>query len=346
MINVIINGKSHSIKENTKVLDLIKVNSKKYFVCKIGGQIKELTYKLTERHNNKEIEFLGLEQRESSKVYETTLRYIIGMAFYRLYPNLKIKFSNFVSRSTFCEVLTPNISLSSIYHEIEKEVKNIIESDLPIERIKVPVEVAKDIYIKQNMLDKLEVLPYRPESTVNLYKCGDYYDYLHNYMVPSTGYIFDFKLRPFSPGLIIQYPRDELGAQIPEFHEESTYGRTLKKAYQWAKLQNCHTVSNINKKIEESNLIITHAGTGVIINAIKKQKKVIGIPRLKIYNEHVDDHQIQLIHEFKELNFIEAVYDINELENAIKLIKEKEYNKYISNTINIIKSIEKFIEQK
>ena len=255
MINVIINGKSHSIKENTKVLDLIKVNSKKYFVCKVGGQIKELTYKLTERHNNKEIKFLGLEQRESSKAYETTLRYIIGMAFYRLYPNLKIRFSNFVSRSTFCEVLTPNISLSSIYHEIENEVKKIIESDLPIERIKVPVEVAKEIYINQNMEDKLEVLPYRPESTVNLYKCGDYYDYLHNYMVPSTGYIFDFKLRPFSPGLIIQYPRDELGAQIPEFHEESTYGRTLKKAYQWAKLQNCHTVSNINKKIEEEKTV-------------------------------------------------------------------------------------------
>lgn len=255
MINVIINGQKHSVKENTKVLELLPNNSKEYFICKINGQIKELTYKLTERHDNKNLEFLGLEQKEASKAYETTLRYIIGMAFYKLYPNLKIRFSYFVSRSIFCEVLNPGISLSNIYKDIENEVKNIIKADLPIERVKVPVEVAKEIYLSQNMEDKLQVLPYRPESTVNLYKCGDYYDYLHNYMVPSTGYIYDFVMRPFSPGLIIQYPRNELGAKIPEFHEETTYGRTLKKAYQWAKLQSCQTVYDINKKLENDHIV-------------------------------------------------------------------------------------------
>ena len=90
MISIIINGQKHSVKENTKVLELLPNNSKEYFICKINGQIKELTYKLTERHDNKNLEFLGLEQKEASKAYETTLRYIIGMAFYKLYPNLKI----------------------------------------------------------------------------------------------------------------------------------------------------------------------------------------------------------------------------------------------------------------
>lgn len=99
-----------------------------------------------------------------------------------------------------------------------------------------------------------------------------------------------------------------------------------------------------NKKIDEADIIITHAGTGVIVNSVKKEKKVIGIPRLAKYNEHVDDHQIQLIDEFKELNFIEPVYEIKELENAIKIIKKKKYNKYISNTDNIIKNIKEFIE--
>ena len=58
------------------------------------------------------------------------------------------------------------------------------------------------------------------------------------------------------------------------------------------------------KKLEECNLLITHAGTGVIVNAVKKEKKVIATPRLAKYGEHVDDHQIQLIQQFDELNFI------------------------------------------
>ena len=80
------------------------------------------------------------------------------------------------------------------------------------------------------------------------------------------------------------------------------------------------------------------------MNLVKKWMKVIAIPRLAKYGEHVDDHQIQLINEFKELNFIEPVYKINDLENSIKNIDNKKFNKYISNTDVIIEDIEKFIE--
>lgn len=103
------------------------------------------------------------------------------------------------------------------------------------------------------------------------------------------------------------------------------------------------TQDEFSKKIDEANLIITHGGTGVIVNALKKGKKVIAIPRLSKYGEHVDDHQIQLIKEFEEMNFIEPVYEIDELSNAIQEFKEKRYNIYVSNTDKIIENIEKFI---
>lgn len=99
------------------------------------------------------------------------------------------------------------------------------------------------------------------------------------------------------------------------------------------------------KYIAKSNLIITHAGTGIIITALKENKKVIAIPRMAEYNEHVDNHQVQIVDEFKEMNFIEAIYNIEELENAIKIAKEKKYNKYVSNTENILKDITDFIER-
>lgn len=120
------------------------------------------------------------------------------------------------------------------------------------------------------------------------------------------------------------------------------YSNYVPKNYQYIDFM---TQDDFKQKIEESTYIITHAGTGAIINALKKNKKVIAIPRLAKYGEHVDDHQIQLIDEFKELNFIEPVYEIDDLENALKDVKNKKYNKYISNTDEIIKSIEEFIEK-
>lgn len=99
------------------------------------------------------------------------------------------------------------------------------------------------------------------------------------------------------------------------------------------------------KKMDECDMVITHAGTGVIVNAVKKEKKVVALPRLAKFNEHVDDHQIQLIKQFEELNFIEPCYELDDLENKLKEIKNKKYNKYVSNTDTIIESIKEYIEK-
>ena len=96
--------------------------------------------------------------------------------------------------------------------------------------------------------------------------------------------------------------------------------------------------------MKNANLVITHAGTGAIVTALKNDKLVIAIPRLARFGEHVDNHQIQIIDEFKELNFIEPVYEIEQLSDALELVKKNKYNKYISNTKNIIRDIEGVIE--
>ena len=105
------------------------------------------------------------------------------------------------------------------------------------------------------------------------------------------------------------------------------------------------TQEEFNKTLDNSDLIITHAGTGVIVNAIKREKKVIGVPRLAKYGEHVDDHQIQIIKEFEILNFIEAAYDTKQIKNSLDIIKNKLYNKYESNNNKFIEDIKKFIEE-
>lgn len=95
--------------------------------------------------------------------------------------------------------------------------------------------------------------------------------------------------------------------------------------------------------LSEADVVITHGGTGVIIEAVKKGKKVIAVPRLAKYGEHVDDHQLQLLHQFDELGMICACYDIDRLEDCVKGIKERSFRPYTSNTHVIIQSIEEFL---
>ena len=71
----------------------------------------------------------------------------------------------------------------------------------------------------------------------------------------------------------------------------------------------------------KADIVITHGGTGAIIGAVKKEKKVIAVPRLAKYGEHVDDHQLQLIKQFDDLNLICPCRDTDELAEAIETVK-------------------------
>lgn len=92
--------------------------------------------------------------------------------------------------------------------------------------------------------------------------------------------------------------------------------------------------------------VITHGGTGAIIRAIKSGKKVISIPRLAKYGEHVDNHQLQIVKEFEKMNFIIYIDDERSLENEIIKLENHKVLKYESNTLNVINSIEEFINKK
>lgn len=95
---------------------------------------------------------------------------------------------------------------------------------------------------------------------------------------------------------------------------------------------------------EKADIIITHGGTGAIVSAVKKGKKVIAVPRLAKYKEHVDNHQLQIVKQFDDMNLICNCMNCDDLENAIEEVKARKYSSYTSNTQSILASIEKFIE--
>lgn len=75
-------------------------------------------------------------------------------------------------------------------------------------------------------------------------------------------------------------------------------------------------------------------------------QKVIAIPRRAQFGEHVDDHQLQLVGQFKELNLICECDDCKKLGEALEYVKHTDFKHYRSNTHMIIDSIENFIERK
>lgn len=102
----------------------------------------------------------------------------------------------------------------------------------------------------------------------------------------------------------------------------------------------------LNKYIDQANFIITHGGVGSIVTCLKKKKKVIAVPRYHKYGEHVNDHQLQIIETFDGQGFIKGLQSVEDLEKAISELPYFKPEEFTSNTENVIRVVENFIENK
>ncbi|HML74977.1 MAG TPA: glycosyltransferase [Anaerohalosphaeraceae bacterium] len=90
--------------------------------------------------------------------------------------------------------------------------------------------------------------------------------------------------------------------------------------------------------------IISHAGMGNIALAMKTQKPLLVLPRLKKYGEVVNNHQVDTARKFEELGHILAAYDENELMEKIKLLKTFVPKPRIPNRQGVIDRIASFLD--
>jgi uridine kinase len=246
MIKLDIDGKKYEFEQPITLEQISESISKKgVLAAKVNGRLRELSYYLDK---DSEVEFLDMTNSDAIKIYESSLRYVVAMAVHRLYPNVKLKFSYSISRAILAtfenlkHLLAPHI-----INQIKQEVDRIIASDLKIERHKISIEKAIELYTEFGMDDKVDILRYRDEKDVNYYACDGYKNYMFGYMLPSTKYLKSFNMFLYYPGFIIQYPRAELNGKIPEFIDEPNFGKALKDVAKWGTIIDGNTIPKINR---------------------------------------------------------------------------------------------------
>lgn len=114
----------------------------------------------------------------------------------------------------------------------------------------------------------------------------------------------------------------------------------------WSKLI---SYEEMNKKINEARIIITHGGPASFISCLNVNKIPIVVPRQKKFEEHINDHQVDFAKKIKSVNdSIIPVYNIEDLrdkiinyENIIKNISQRN----ISNNEYFCLEFEKRIKQ-
>lgn len=252
MFTVNVNNKIYEINSPSSLSDIIRDKYQKYAVAAyVNGRLTELTdiinYDCT-------VEPIGLDCEDGVRIYFRTLKFVFIMAVNRLFPNVSVNFMYGISRGQYCEIKGISLDEDKV-RLIENEIRSLVKQNIVFEKLSVTKSDAEKIFLDMNYTDKAQLLEYRPEDTVHLYKCGKYVNYLYGYMMPSTGYIRTFKLHFHSPGIAVMYPRHELGGLVPDFEQSVKFDRTLWKAEQWGKITGITNIANLNEATENNRAV-------------------------------------------------------------------------------------------
>lgn len=101
--------------------------------------------------------------------------------------------------------------------------------------------------------------------------------------------------------------------------------------------------NEMNQLIDKANLVISHAGVGSIVSALKKGKKIIVVPRRAHFGEHVNDHQQEIASHFQKNGYILKCDTYDELVRQIQSLHQFNPKEFVQGNHRMISLINDFI---
>ncbi len=266
---------TEKVSKETTLLELSKsyqhLFKNQILLAKVDNELQELNKTLVE---DCKVEFLDITD---SNAFRTLQRSIVFVMIYAakdvLGRKARIVVEHSINKNYYCEILEDNVQITDeLLNKIEKKMTETIEADIPIEKMSLPLEESIR-YAKEFALnDKVDILKYRRTSNVNFYKIDWFYDYFYGQMVPSTGYIKNFKLHKSGEGFMLQFPSIENPHELAELKPLQKISQIFQESNKWARILGVDTVGSLNN-------VISHDGLGNIIRISEalQEKKIANI---------------------------------------------------------------------
>ena len=215
-----------------------------------------------------EIELVYPNSEAGMRIYRRTVAFLLIKACRDLYPNQTLIIKHSLSNGLYCEFLNWQPSAEDI-EKLQKRIQEMIARNLPINKMTVPKEEARNIFARQGQMDKVKLLEFRDKHHVHIYELDGFYEYFYGYMMPYTGLINCFRLLNYPPGLILQTPEKENPGHIEDYREQPKLAQIYQEAKQWAGMLETPHVAALND-------IITHGDAGdlVRVNEALHEKKI------------------------------------------------------------------------
>ncbi|MBD5249844.1 MAG: nucleoside kinase [Barnesiella sp.] len=173
-------------------------------ICaRVNNKTEELQYPL---FAPKQVEFLPVSSPSGRRCYIRSLCMMLYRAVDRLYPGHRLDIEHSVSRGYFCRIDGLHISLEEAAGAIKREMRNLVERDLPFVRCERPTREVIELFRSQGLDDKVKLISTLHELYTVYYRLDGLADSYYGALAPSTGMLSTFDIVAWQDGFLLLGP--------------------------------------------------------------------------------------------------------------------------------------------
>ncbi len=218
----------------------------------VNSELRELTYPIT---MDARVRPVTMASPDGMHIYRRSLTFLMSAAFENLFPDAILAVDHSVaSGGYYCQVENrPPLTTGEI-ERLEEHMRELARDDQPLRRKEVPLAQAMAYFESKGYNDKVRLLAHRRKDYLALYRLGDYMDYHHGYMVPSTGYLKWFGLSPTDGGFTLRFPRRHRPIELLPPPEYPKLLQTFRQYGDWLERLDIASVGALNDAIHAGRI--------------------------------------------------------------------------------------------
>jgi uridine kinase len=213
----------------------------------INGKLRELAEPL---EYDADIVPVTTADSDGTRIYRRSLTFLMIAAAAEVFPGRTITVHHsmpfggyYCERDDEQELMDQELAL------LENRMRALVEADLPIYKVRVPLGEALHLFRTQGDMEKARLFARRRKDYLTLYELNGVRDYFHGHMVPRTCYLSVFDLRHYKDGFILQFPRRYWPGTLQPFEDEPRLAQVFGDYQEWLDIIGVAGVAALNEAI-------------------------------------------------------------------------------------------------
>lgn len=219
-------------------------------ICaRVNNKTESLAYPV---FGPKQIEFLPRHSASGQRVYIRSLCMILYKALTDCFPGTRLRIEHSISKGYYCRILGNVSATTDVVERLRERMREIVAQNLTFERKERLTSDVIQIFERQGLNDKVELLKTTHELYTVYYRLGDVCDSYYGNLALTTGQISTFDLIPYKEGMLL------LGfdSKQPDEPAKSTSQEKLYRAFtdylDFNHIIGLQNVGELNKVVENN----------------------------------------------------------------------------------------------